>query len=148
MKVIPVSGPSGSGKTTFIRALIPLLRRLGPVGTVKHIGHHAMDLPEAKDTTVMFKAGAVAVAGIDEEKTIVTLRSTSLPNALGILSSQGVVFAVVEGYKTGPLPKIVIGDVDVENCILRNPSPEEVIRSLDRFPDYDTLGERLRSLGK
>ncbi|HMK16120.1 MAG TPA: molybdopterin-guanine dinucleotide biosynthesis protein MobB, partial [Methanomicrobiales archaeon] len=42
MKIVQVAGFSGSGKTTFIRALIPLLSRLGPVGTVKHTGHHSM----------------------------------------------------------------------------------------------------------
>jgi molybdopterin-guanine dinucleotide biosynthesis protein MobB len=139
VKVIPVTGLSGSGKTTFIRALIPLLARFGPVGTVKHTGHHSMELPEGKDTTVMFGAGAVAVAGIDREKTLVTLKSTSFSGALDILSGQGAAFAIVEGYKTGPLPKIVIGDIAVENCILRNPAPEDVMKALDRFPEYFTI---------
>jgi molybdopterin-guanine dinucleotide biosynthesis protein MobB len=139
VKVIQVAGLSGSGKTTFIRALIPLLARLGPVGTVKHIGHHAMKIPEGKDTTVMLEAGAEAVAGIDQEKTIITLKNASLADALDTLAGRGIAFAVVEGYKSGPLPKIAIGDVDVEACILRNPEPEEVIRTLDRFPAYFTL---------
>ncbi|HVN65323.1 MAG TPA: molybdopterin-guanine dinucleotide biosynthesis protein MobB, partial [Methanomicrobiales archaeon] len=63
MKIIQVTGVSGSGKTTFIRSLIPLLTRSGPVGTVKHTGHHSMEAPKGKDTTVMFEAGARAVAG-------------------------------------------------------------------------------------
>jgi molybdopterin-guanine dinucleotide biosynthesis protein MobB len=146
VKVIPVAGLSGSGKTTFIRALIPLLAKSGPVGAVKHIGHHAMQLPEGKDTTVMLGAGAGTVAGIDLEKTIIILKSTSLADALALLSGQGIAYAVVEGYRTGPLPKIAIGDAEVEGCILRNPSPDEVIRSLDRFPSYYTLGEMRREL--
>jgi len=146
VRVIQVAGLSGSGKTTFIRALLPLLSRFGPVGTVKHVGHHAMELPEGKDTTVMFGEGAAAVAGIDREKTVVTLRSTSLADALDILSLQGVSVVVVEGWKTGPLPKIAIGDVESENCILRNPSPEEVIRSIERFPEYFTPWELSRGL--
>jgi len=147
VKVIPIAGLSGSGKTTFIRALIPLLARIGPVGTVKHTGHHSMELPEGKDTTVMFSAGAAAVAGVDREKTLVTLHGSSLAGALDILSGQGISFAVVEGYKSSPLPKIVIGDIDLEGCVLRNPGPGEVIRVLDRFPDYFTLGGILRELG-
>jgi molybdopterin-guanine dinucleotide biosynthesis protein MobB len=147
VKVIPVAGLSGSGKTTFIRTLIPVLARLGPVGTVKHIGHHSMELPEGKDTTVMFSAGAGAVAGIDSGKSVITLDGTSLAEALDILATHGIAIAIVEGYKGSPLPKIVIGDIDLEGCILRNPDPEDVIRSLDRFPDYVTLGEILRELG-
>jgi len=146
VRVIPVTGLSGSGKTTFIRTLIPLLARLGPVGTVKHVGHHTMELPEEKDTTTMFGAGAEAVVGIDQEKMLITLGSTSLADALDTLAGRGIAFAVVEGYKSGPLPKIAIGDVDVEACILRNPEPEEVILSLDRFPCYFTLGEILREV--
>ena len=121
MKVIPVTGLSGSGKTTFIRSLIPVLARFGPVGTVKHTGHHSMELPKGKDTTVMFGAGAVAVAGIDQEKTLITLGSTSLADALDILAGQGIAIAVMEGYKGSPLPKIVIGDIDLEGCVLRQP---------------------------
>ncbi|MDD1665820.1 MAG: molybdopterin-guanine dinucleotide biosynthesis protein B [Methanomicrobiales archaeon] len=148
VRVIPVTGLSGTGKTTFIRALIPLLSRLGPVGTVKHVGHHTMELPEDKDTTTMFGAGAEAAIGIDREKMLITLDSTSLADALEILAGQGIAFAIVEGYKSSPLPKIAIGDVKVEGCILRNPEPEEVIRSLDRFPSYFTLGEIVRELGE
>ncbi|MDD1669242.1 MAG: molybdopterin-guanine dinucleotide biosynthesis protein MobB [Methanomicrobiales archaeon] len=146
MKVIPVAGISGSGKTTFIRALLPLLSRYGPVGTVKHIGHHSMELSEGKDTTVMFAEGARVVAGIDQEKTLLTVRSTSVIDALDILAGQGVAFAVVEGFKGSPWPKIVMGDLEAEGCLLRNPAPEDVIDALDRFPDYVTLGEIIREL--
>jgi len=147
VKVIPVTGLSGSGKTTFIRTLIPILTRFGPVGTVKHVGHHSIELPEGKDTTVMFSTGAGAVAGIDSGKSVITLDGTSLAEALDILTAHGIAIAIVEGYKSSSLPKIVIGDIDLEGCILRNPDPEDVIRSLDRFPDYFTLGEILRELG-
>jgi len=147
MKVIQVTGVSGSGKTTFIRSLVPLLSGLGPVGTVKHTGHHSMLLPKGKDTTVMFEAGAVAVAGIDQEKTLVTLRSTSLTDALDFLAGQGIAVAVIEGYKGSSLPKIIIGNLDAEGCVLRDPEPEEVIPILDRFPDYYSLGGILRELG-
>lgn len=148
MKVIPVAGISGSGKTTFIRALFPLLSRYGPVGAVKHIGHHTMEVPEGKDTTAMFATGARAVAGIDREKTIITLHSTSITDALDILAGQGVAFAIVEGFKGSTWPKIIIGDLEAEGGVLRNPAPEEVIPALHRFPDYITFGEILRELGK
>ncbi|HUK37812.1 MAG TPA: molybdopterin-guanine dinucleotide biosynthesis protein B [Methanomicrobiales archaeon] len=148
MKVIQVTGLSGSGKTTFIRALVPLLAGLGTVGTVKHTGHHAMEIPKGKDTTVMFEAGARAVAGIDLEKTLVTMAGTSLTEALDILADHGVALAVIEGYKGSPLPKIVIGDLEAEGTVLRNPDPSEVIPALDRFPDYFSPREVMRELGE
>jgi molybdopterin synthase catalytic subunit len=148
MKVIPVTGLSGSGKTTFIRTLVPLLTRYGPVGTVKHTGHHSMLLPKGKDTTVMFEAGALVVAGIDQEKTLITLKGTSLTDALDFLAGQGIAIAVMEGYKGSALPKIIVGDLEAGDCILRNPDPEDVIPVLDRFPDYFSLGGILRGLEK
>ena len=147
MKIIPVTGVSGSGKTTFIRSLVPLLSGLGPVGTVKHTGHHSMLLPKGKDTTVMFEAGAVAVAGIDQGKTLITLKGTSLTDALDFLAMQGIAVAIIEGYKGSSLPKIIIGKLDAEGCVLRDPKPEEVVPVLDRFPDYYSLGGILRELG-
>jgi molybdopterin-guanine dinucleotide biosynthesis protein MobB len=148
MKVIQVTGVSGSGKTTFIRSLIPLLARLGRVGTVKHTGHHSMLLPKGKDTTVMFEAGAQVVAGIDQGKTLITLKGTSLTDALDFLTGQGVAIAVMEGFKGSSLPKIIIGNLEAEGCVLRDPPPEDVISVLDRFPEYTTLGEILRELGE
>ena len=148
MKIIQVTGVSGSGKTTFIRSLIPLLTRSGPVGTVKHTGHHSMLLPKGKDTTVMFEAGALVVAGIDQEKTLITLKGTSLTDALDFLAGQGVAVAVIEGYKGSSLPKVVIGNLEAEGCVLRDPAPGDVIPVLHRFPDYVTLGEILRELGE
>jgi molybdopterin synthase catalytic subunit len=148
MKIIQVTGVSGSGKTTFIRSLIPLLTRYGPVGTVKHTGHHSMLLPKGKDTTVMFEAGALVVAGIDQGKILITLKGTSLTDVLDFLAGQGVAVAVIEGYKGSSLPKIVIGNLEAEGCVLRDPVPGDVIPVLDRFPEYTTLGEILRELGE
>jgi molybdopterin synthase catalytic subunit len=113
---------------------------------VKHAGRHGLDLPRGKDTTVMFGAGAAVAAGIDGEKTILTLNGTSLEAALDILSGHGIATAIVEGWKSIPWPKVVIGDLEAEEVLLRNPSPEEVIRNLDRFPDFVTLDGLLREL--
>jgi molybdopterin-guanine dinucleotide biosynthesis protein MobB len=147
VKVVSVAGYSGSGKTTFIRELVPRLREYGPIGTIKHTGHHSMEVPKGKDTTLMFEAGSDAVVGIDSGKLLVTLRSTSLAEALDLLADRGVAIAVIEGFKQSPLPKIVIGDHDLENCLLRNPKVEDVIPLLDRFPDYITMGALVREIG-
>jgi molybdopterin-guanine dinucleotide biosynthesis protein len=45
-------------------------------------------------------------------------------------------FAIIEGFKQYPYPKIVIGDLAIEKCILKNPSVGEVIDSLDLFEIY------------
>ncbi len=140
MKVIQVVGYSGSGKTGFIEQLIPLLRPKGEVGVIKHLGEHAFSLEEGKDTTRFFYQGVDISAGIDGEKTVVTIRENRLEHALRMFSDAGIMFCIVEGFKSVPFPCIVIGDLESDTCILRNPSPQEVIPALSRFREYHTMG--------
>jgi len=137
VKVIQVCGASGSGKTTLIRSLVPLLANEGDVAVVKHLGHHRFALPAGKDTTLFLEAGAPISAGIDSEKTVVVMDAVSLWAVLDMISSSGTSFTVLEGFKSLPLPKAVMGDLTgVENIVLGNPRPQDILTCLDRFPDY------------
>ena len=136
MKIIQVSGLSGSGKTTFIKTLIPELNKKGRVAVVKHLGDHDFLLEEGKDTTGFFWAGAEIAAGIDAHKSVVAIQNNSLDVILALLKNQGLDFAVIEGFKQRSFKKIVIGDLKAEGCILRNPTTDEVVASVDRFDSY------------
>jgi molybdopterin-guanine dinucleotide biosynthesis protein MobB len=136
MKIIQVVGNSGSGKTTFIRKLIPALKKQGTVAVVKHLGEHTFIIEEGKDTTVFFEAGADISVGIDLYKAIAAIRKNNLEDVLNMLFTQGIDFAVIEGFKQRRYPKIVIGNIPAENCILSNPAVKEVIRSLDLFENF------------
>lgn len=61
--IVAFSGPSGVGKTTFLVALVGELRRRGVrVAAIKHSGHaHGFDVP-GKDSDLLVRAGAEAVA--------------------------------------------------------------------------------------
>ncbi len=85
MKVIHIAGFSNTGKTTFITELLPELEKLGPAGVIKHIGHHGYSLPEGKDTTRFFTAGAAASAGIDARKSVLLLQENDLERVLELL---------------------------------------------------------------
>jgi len=145
MKVIHIAGWSGSGKTTFIRDLVAALASLGKVGTIKHIGDHVCDLPAGKDTSVHYDAGASLVIGIDCEKTMIACRTVSLSAALDQLSDKGVRYAVVEGFKTIPFHKVVIGDLDMP-ALIRNPHVDDVMSLLSSFDDYYTLGGLVKEI--
>ena len=136
MKIIQVSGRSNSGKTTFIRKLIPELKKIGPVGVIKHLGDHEFHLDEGKDTTLFYEAGADISTGIDAHKTVSALHNTNLDKILDYYVATGIHFAVIEGYKQRSFAKIVIGTLEIDRCILNNPSIEEVIQSLDQFDEY------------
>lgn len=135
MKIIQIVGRSNSGKTTFIKNLIPELKKIGCVAVIKHLGDHEFILEKEKDTTVFFNAGAEIAVGIDADKAVIATRRNSLDDILLTLSGKGIEFTVIEGFKQRSFPKIVIGDLTIENCVLSNPSIQNVLNSLDRFEE-------------
>ena len=138
MKIIQVVGRSNTGKTTFINTLIPSLKQRGTVAVVKHLGDHEFALEEGKDTTEFFDTGADIAVGIDSDKSVMAIHKNTLEYMLQVLKNENMDFVIIEGFKKKSFPKIIIGDLDIENCILRNPTVEEVIESLKNFEDYYT----------
>ena len=136
MKIIQVVGRSNSGKTTFIKQLIPKLKTHGRVAVIKHLGDHEFELEERKDTSGFFEAGADISVGIDAHKSVVAIRNNSLESMLKILFDQGMNFTVIEGFKQIAFPRIVIGDLKTDHCVLTNPCTDDVLASLDDFEDF------------
>jgi len=81
-------------------------------------------------------AGAAVSAGIDADKAVIALRNNSLDTMLGLLKGLGMDFAIIEGFKQRSFKKIVIGDLQVEGYILKNPTIDEVVASIGRFDTY------------
>ena len=136
MKIIQIVGRSNSGKTTFIKSLIPELKKTGSVAVIKHLGHHIFNIEEKKDTSVFFESGADISVGIDDQKSVAIIRKNTLDEALRTLNDQDVDFVIIEGFKQRSFPKIAIGDLQTDNCILTNPRVKDVVASLDRFDDF------------
>jgi molybdopterin-guanine dinucleotide biosynthesis protein MobB len=136
MKIIQVTGRSNTGKTTFVKTLIPALNTRGRVAVIKHLADHDFLLDEGKDTTGFFDAGAAISAGIDAHKSVVALRNNSLDAMLALLKNQGMDFVIIEGFKQRSFKKIVIGDLQVDGDILRNPTIDDVLASIDHFDTY------------
>jgi molybdopterin-guanine dinucleotide biosynthesis protein MobB len=136
MKVIQVTGRSNTGKTTFIKNLIPVLNKKGKVAVIKHLADHDFLLEKGKDTTGFFDAGAAISAGIDGHKSVVAIQNNSLDTMLALLKGQGMDFVLIEGFKQRSFKKIVIGDLQIEGCILRDPAVDDVVASIDRFDTY------------
>ncbi len=136
MRIINIIGHSNSGKTTMITQLVPLLAGAGTVATIKHMGHHIWELPVGKDTTVHFAGGSEATAGIDAEKTVMSLRTTNVYEILDFYAWKGYDYAVVEGFKEEGFSCVVLGDLAAENVILRDAGFEEVFAKRDMFDVY------------
>ena len=137
MKIIQIVGRANTGKTTFIKNLIPVLKTHGKVGVIKHLGDHDYLLDKNKDTTVFFENGADISVGIDASKSVIALHSGDLDEMLRLFQNKGMQFAVIEGFKQREFPKVIIGDLPSETCVLRNPTVDDVVTSLALFKDYE-----------
>lgn len=151
MIVIHIFGTSNTGKTYLAETLCRQLASRGSVETIKHLGHHIFTLEEGKDTTVHYQSGASGSTGIDSEKSVTILRIADLIPALDAAANRGADFCIVEGFKTAEIPGVALGDVTGAGALLRDPSPEEILSNLSRFPIWTTptrvLGNLLRNAG-
>lgn len=109
-KAISLVGPSGSGKTELICRLLSWFGSQGlKIAVLKH-SHKSSLGDEGKDTGRFRRAGASTVALAAPgllQITRVCPEDPPLPAVLEALSA-GVDLILVEGYKSGPLPKIVV----------------------------------------
>jgi molybdopterin-guanine dinucleotide biosynthesis protein B len=112
VRVLGLAGWSGAGKTTLLEKLIPELTGRGlSVSTIKH-AHHAFDIDQpGKDSWVHRQAGAseVLVASANRFALIHELRGAPEPSAAELIGKLAPVdLVLIEGFKTGPHPKIEI----------------------------------------
>ena len=143
---VTVVGWHNAGKTLFIEHLVGELKRRGlRVAVLKHAGSRIRMDREGTDTWRFALAGAdvVGIAGPEEfayiERTPEELR---LDAALARLP-EGLDVVIVEGYKSLPLPKIVVRRDETEPAI---EGPGEVLATVradqDTAPIADLLAER------
>jgi len=115
-KALSIVGFSGSGKTDLICRLLDWLVRQGlKVAVLKHTHHHDPG-DRGKDTWRFRQAGARVVAlaapGLLQVSHAFP-EEPPLPLILESLSPE-VDLILVEGYKSGPLPKIVVLNPRIE----------------------------------
>ncbi len=118
-RAIAIVGFANTGKTELICRLLPVLAARGlNLAVLKHSHHADLDREDqGKDTWRYRRAGALAVGlaapGL-VQVTRVFAGEPRLEQALAALGG-GVDLILVEGYKSGPLPKVaVLGPDDRE----------------------------------
>jgi len=122
MRVFAFAGWSGSGKTTLIERVIPRLVATGlAVSLIKH-AHHRFDVDHpGKDSWRHREAGCseVLISSGTRWALMHELRGApemSMTDALARLSPCDL--ALVEGYKTSPIPKLEIWRADLGKPLL------------------------------
>ncbi len=152
MKIISVVGYKKTGKTALVELLIKALKKHGAVGTVKHLHDHSMHTPNT-DTWKHARAGADVVIGVTPNELVTFSNENNLTRALDELADHGMDFAVVEGWKDSSLPKIALGDVEVQNIVLSQDRPEKadiemIVNIVKSQPEYHTLGSLVKKIRK
>ncbi len=128
MKVVAIVGYHNSGKTTLAERLVKALKEKGyRVGYVKHDpkGHGVTDR-EGSDTWRIHSLG-VKTALLAPGRLTLWERREDDPLSLVREHFKDCEVVLLEGYKgLREVPKIVVGDLRVENEILRVAGTEEV----------------------
>ena len=159
MRIFGFAGWSGSGKTTLIEQVIPRLVARGlRVSLIKH-AHHWFDVDRpGKDSYRHRQAGCTEVLITSGARWALMHELRGAPEltmgeALAHLSPCDL--ALVEGYKTAPIPKLEIWRADIGKpplhpddphiLAIATDSPERLPRGAgDRLPllnlgDYDAI---------
>jgi molybdopterin-guanine dinucleotide biosynthesis protein MobB len=111
---------------------------MGNIATIQHLGHHQYSLAPGKDTTVFYESGAVVSAGFDSEKSVLILRPLALSSVLDLFADLGYDYTLIEGFKSMGWPAIIMGELEADSILFRNPTIEQVMQEIDRFPEYHT----------
>jgi len=134
-----ICGFSNTGKTTLICELIERLKEF-KIAVIKHVPH-GIDV-EGKDSTRFREAGAYEVVLLNHEE-VHFKKSRSLFRVIKELSSTHDL-VLVEGFKRYKfLPKVCLGEAPCENCIMRDPSIEEVISYIRREIEIERIMRQL-----
>jgi molybdopterin-guanine dinucleotide biosynthesis protein B len=117
--VVAFSGPSGAGKTTLLARLVRVLVAHGiRVAAIKHSGHpHGFDVP-GKDSDLLLRAGAeaVAVQGPAQLAVFGPPRPGGARALTRLLPKVDLV--LVEGWKSERLPRIEVHRRSVDRTFL------------------------------
>jgi len=143
--IVSVVGRSDSGKTTLVEGLVAELSRRGyRVGTIKHSPEgFSMDVP-GKDSYRHRRAGAV-VAGVASSDQLGLVRDIKPGTTLFEIAEMffaDVDILVAEGYKSAPIPKIVVQHLDADGElageIVAQVGESTAQRDVPRFSASDT----------
>jgi len=133
--IISIVGQSGSGKTTFLEALVrELSRRKYRIGTLKHTSHTFEMDSEGKDSYRLKQSGSV-IGGVFTNDSIGIVRDFNEKKDLDRIIADvfnDMDLVLMEGYKLGKYPKIVV---------LKEKDPENETREYNKDEIIAVVGE-------
>ena len=123
--VVSIVARSGTGKTTFLKKLLPELKKRGlRVGVVKHHAHDTpFDLP-GKDTYTLTEAGADVVVGACPVQVVVFRQEDGASDLDRVIDQHlsDTDLVLTEGFKQGSYPKIEVHRASLNRALLCEPA--------------------------
>ncbi|MEN6460321.1 MAG: molybdopterin-guanine dinucleotide biosynthesis protein B [Syntrophomonas sp.] len=119
--IIGFVGYSNSGKTLVVASMIKILSSRGyRVASLKHASHgYDMDVP-GKDSWQHYESGAEKVVVVGPSSFMVHQRCSAPPALNDILSMvNDVDIILLEGFKSEPVPKVVIIREEVQTEVIK-----------------------------
>lgn len=148
--ILGVYGYHDSGKTTFLERLMPELKsRRISAGVIKHMCHSPAD-GEQTDTRRLERAGYDPVIGISEDGIVIEQSDNLLRTTIDAMHRLASVdLILVEGFKSDPMDKIAIGDIDdMPGTIYRGDQFDEIIQYIVEKVnrERDTRGDEMADI--
>ena len=139
MKIIHITGESHPENNTAIAEFIEKFSVINPGKTGVICNFGAEKLLESKYNTPYS-------AKVHDEGTIVAIKDGDLSGTLDLFSDSGIFYAIILGFEGLNYKKVIFGNFEAENCILKDPSADEIIEALDRFDDHYTMQGLVKEL--
>ncbi len=141
-------GKHNSGKTALLEKLLPKLAAKGySVAVIKHaLRAESIDTP-GKDTHRYGEAGAqIVVLSLKAETSIIFKKALELDEILTLLTNAvHPDIILVEGYKKSTIPKVAVGDIELEqNTVLRYEPEVDELDEILRYIDKTLAAEKLK----
>jgi len=136
MKVISIVGDGKTVAALPVERLIKELSKQGTVGTIMQTHEEILAPGQKMDAGVEVSIAVTPTMSID------MARNTDLKKALERLSSEGIDFAVVEGFEQSDFPKMAVGDAEAKNVVAHisaGTGIDELVKIALAQPDYVTL---------
>ncbi|MFZ2070819.1 MAG: molybdopterin-guanine dinucleotide biosynthesis protein B [Halobacteriota archaeon] len=134
--LIGICGHHNTGKTTLIEELIRQLKKEGyKIATIKNIPKRFSIDTEGKDTWRHGEAGAsVVVASSPDETAFIFKKGMELQEIADILNEIARPdLILVEGHKQEEVPKISVGDIELEGAMKYEDNLDEIQRWIHDF---------------
>lgn len=147
MKIIQIVGNNISDITSFTTGLLDEIQDLfpGKTGIITETKGESLKKANFHEELKKNREFSLLAEYWDDDFSIETA-GCDLPGILDMFADSGMKYVILSGFKDCSFKKVVIGDEEPDNCILKNPSAGEVIENLDRFDEHLTMQGLIKEL--